>query len=274
MITLIEVRTLQGTLLSLPLDDISGGYSVQDIDGIDPVDATVISSDFAGTDGEQFQTSSVGKRNIVLTLGLETDYITNSVRSLRKNLYNFFLPKSNISLRIYDDDGPTVDIEGRIESCKTKLLSQEPQAEISILCLDPEFVNIESTTLTGSTVSSSAINLYEYDGDIETGFVFSLSVNQTLTEFTIYNTGPDGITRSLDIQASLIAGDIISISTVSGDKYVRRTRAGVTTSLLYGMPTQSDWLQIYPGVNRFRVYITGSTPIPYTVTYTELYGGL
>lgn len=274
MLTLIEARTLQGTLLSLPLDDISGGYSVQDVDGLDPVDATIVSSDFAGTDGEQYQSSSVGKRNIVLTLGLESDFLTNSVRTLRKNLYNFFLPKSWVSLRFYDDDGLTVEIPGRVETCKSKLFTQEPQAEVSILCFDPEFVNTSTSTESGSTVNSTTNNLYQYEGDIATGFVLTLNVNQTLTEFTVYNTGPDGITRSLDIQASLASGDVVTISTVEGNKYVKRTRLGVTTSLLYGMSTQSDWLQLFPGDNHFRVYITGATPIPYTIAYTELYGGL
>jgi hypothetical protein len=274
VITLIEARTLQGTLLSLPLDDISGGYSVQDVDGLDPVDATIISSDFAGTDGEQYQSSSIGKRNIVLTLGLETDYVENSVRSLRKNLYNFFLPKSYVSLRFYDDDGLTVDISGRVESCKSKLFTQDPQAEVSILCFDPELVNVTPTTISGSTVSSTTSNLYQYDGDIATGFTLTLNVNQTMTEFTVYNTGPDGIVQSLDIQASLVSGDVVTISTVEGNKYVRRTRSGVTTSLLYGMTPQSSWVQLAPGGNRFRVYNTGGTPIPYSITYSELYGGL
>lgn len=274
MITLIEARTLQGTLLSLPLGDISGGYSVQDVDGLDPVDASIVSSDFAGTDGEQYQSASVGKRNIILTLGLETDYVTNTVRSLRKKLYNFFLPKKQVSLRFYDDEGLIVDIAGRIETCKSKLFTQEPQMEISVLCFDPEFVNTTVSTVPGSTVNSTTSNLYQYDGDIQTGFTLTLNVNQTLTEFTVYNTGEDGIVRSLDIQASLVSGDVVTISTVSGNKYVRRTRAGVTTSLLYGMTTQSEWVELYPGDNHFRVYITGATPMPYTIAYTELYGGL
>lgn len=273
MITLIEARTLQGTLLSLPLGDISGGYSVQDVDGLDPVDATIISSDFAGTDGEQYQNSSVGKRNIVLTLGLETDYITNTVRSLRKKLYGFFLPKSQINLRFYEDEDLVVDISGRVETCKSKLLSQDPQAEISILCFDPDFLNVSPSTFPGSTVSTSATTVVDYDGDIETGLVFTLNVNRALSEFTIYNAGEDGVIRSLDVQASFVSGDIVKVSTVSGDKYVTLTRLGVTTSLLYAMSTQSDWIELNPGENHFRVYATGAA-IPYSVTYTERYGGL
>lgn len=273
MITLVEARTPQGTLLSLPLDDISGGYSLQKIAGLDPVKATIVSSPFANADGEQFQSSRREKRNIVVTLGIESDYITNSVRSLRKGLYDFFKPKTSVSLRFYDDEGLTVSIDGKVESFDSDLFSQEPTVDISILNFDPDFINVSSSTFSGSTVSTSATTIVDYDGDIETGLVLTLSVNRTLTEFTLYNTGEDGIVRSIDIQASFVSGDVVKVSTVSGNKYVTLTRSGVTTSLLYAMSTQSDWIELNPGENHFRVYATGAA-IPYSVTYTERYGGL
>lgn len=273
MITLVEARTLQGTLLSLPLGDVSGGYSIQKITGLDPVKATIVSSPFSNTDGEQYQSSRREKRNIVVSLGVETDYLTNSVRSLRKRLYDFFRTKSYVNLRFYDDDGLTVAIDGRVESFDSDLFTEEPSIDISILCFDPDFVNVSSNTFSGSTVATSTNGLVQYDGDIETGFVFTLNVNRTLTEFTIYNTGPDGIVRSLDVAASLVSGDVVTVSTISGSKYVRLTRAGVTTSLLYGMTTQSDWIEFQSGENHFRVYAIGAA-IPYSITYTKRYGGL
>lgn len=273
MITLIEARSLQGTLLSLPMGDISGGYSIQKVAGLDPVKATIVSSPFANADGEDYQSSRREKRNIVMTLGIESDYITNTVRSLRKGLYDFFKPKTSVSLRFYDDEGLTVSIDGRVESFDSDLFDQNPVVDISILNFDPDFLNVSPSTFSGSTVSTSATTVVDYDGDIETGFVFTLSVNRTLTEFTVYNTGEDGIVRSLDVQASLVSGDTVVISTVSGNKYVTLTRLGVTSSLLYSMSTQSDWLELNPGENHFRAYATGAA-IPYSVAYTERYGGL
>lgn len=273
MITLIEARTLQGTLLSLPMDDISGGYSVQKITGLDPVKATIVSSPFANSDGEQPQSSRREKRNIVLSLGIETDSITNSVRSLRKGLYDFFKPKSWASLRFYDDEGLTVSIDGQVESFDSDLFSQDPTVDISILNFDPDFQNVSSSTFSGSTVSTSATTVVDYDGDIETGFVFTLNVNRTLGEVTVYNAGEDGVIRSLDVQASFVSGDVVKVSTVSGDKYVTLTRLGVTSSLLYAMSPQSDWIELNPGENHFRAYATGAA-VPYSVAYTERYGGL
>jgi Siphovirus-type tail component, C-terminal domain/Phage tail protein RIFT-related domain len=271
LITLVEVRTPQGDLLSLPLGDISGGYSVQEVAGLDPVKATIVSSAFASTDGEQYQSSRRESRNITMKLGIETDYVTNSVRSLRKKLYGYFLPKSVVNLRFYDDDDFVVNIEGRVESCETSLFSEETVTDISILCFDPDFLDNNLSVLPGSTVSSTVETLIDYEGEIETGFVFTLNINRTLTEFTLYNRGEDNIVQSFDVQASFVAGDIVSISTVFGNKYVTLTRSGTTSSLLYAQ--SGSWLELMPGSNHFRAYATGAA-IPYSLSYVARYGGL
>jgi Phage tail protein len=271
VITLVEARTPQGTLLSLPLADISGGYSVQDISGLDPVQATIVSSAFAATDGEQYQSSRREKRNITMKVGIEPDYVTNSVRELRKKLYNYFLPKKVVDLRFYDDEGLVVNINGTVENCVSALFSDVPVADISILCFDPDFLDNVPVTIPRSTVSSTVETLIQYEGEIETGFVFTLNVNRSLTEFTLYNRGPDNTIQSFDIQASLVAGDIVTVSTVSGSKSVMLTRAGVTSSLLYAQ--SGAWIEFFEGDNHFRAYAVGAG-IPYTLSYTARYGGL
>lgn len=271
MITLIEASSPEGNLLSLPLDDYSGGYSIQDMGGLDPVKATLVSSAFAGTDGEQYQSSRRESRNITMKLGIETDYVTNSVAQLRDRLYDFFLPKSVVYLKFHDDSGRVVNIEGRVETCECPLFAQEPKADISIMCFESDFIDDDSVSSTGSTVSSTVETLIQYPGNIETGFVFTLNVNRTLTEFTLYNRGIDNVIQSIDIQASLVAGDVVTISTESGNKYVTLLRSGSTSSLLYAQ--SGSWVKLLKGDNRFRAYASGAA-IPYALTYTPRYGGL
>lgn len=273
MITMMEVRTPQGTLLSLPLADTSSGIIVQEINGLDPVKATLVSSSFAMMDGAQYQTSRRDLRNITMTLGLSPDYVVNSVRDLRSRLMQFFMPKSQVSLRFYMDDGLIVDILGRVESFETPLFTQEPKVDISILCFDPDFMGTAPVDLTGSTVSTSVETHVVYEGTVETGFVFTLNVDRTLTEFTIYNRPPDNSIRSLDFQASLIAGDVLTISTIPGAKSVMLNRSGADSSLLYGMSPQSNWIEFFPGDNYLQVYAVGAA-IPYGIEYTARYGGL
>lgn len=273
MLTLVEARTPQGTLLSLPLDDISSGITVEDIEGLDPVKATIVSSGYASRDGVQYQSSRREARNIKITLGLEADYIMSSIRELRKQLYGFFLPKSPVSLRFYDSEGLTVDIPGRVESCDTPLFTDKPSVDVSIICFDSDFLDTSPTEISNSTVSGASDSIVQYAGDIGTGFIFTLNVDRDLTEFTIYNRPPDDVTRTLDFAATLQVGDVLTISSVSGSKEITLTRSGVDTSLLYGMSPQSSWIEFFPGENHYRVYAEGDA-IPYSISYITHYGGL
>ena len=171
------------------------------------------------------------------------------------------------------DDGSIVDIAGRVESFESPLFSNEPKVDISIICFDSDFIDSTSVTLSGSTVSSTAETHLDYEGTIETGFVFVLHVNRSLTEFTIYNRPPDNNPRVLDVAAAMVSGDTLTISTINGSKSVLLTRSGITTSLLYAMSSQSSWVDFQPGDNYFRIYATGAA-IPYTITFTPRYGGL
>lgn len=273
MLTLVEARNMQGALLSLPLDNVVGGYSLRDALGLDPVKATIVSSSFAGVDGAQYQTSRREERNIKLKLGFEPDYVMSSVRDLRLKAYNFFMPKSKVDLRFYDSSGLVVNISGYVESCETPLFTDEPGVDVSILCLDSDFLDSTSTVMNGSSTPDTTEDLYHYAGSVETGINFVFNINRALTEFTIYHRGPDGLLRSMDFADSFVNGDILTINTVTGSKVVTLTRAGSTSSLLRAKSPQSGWLELLPGDNYIRVYATGAG-IPFTITYTTRYGGL
>jgi hypothetical protein len=273
MLTKVEARNRQGALLSLPLDDVSDGFVLGDVQGLDPVKATLVSSSFAGADGSQYLASRREDRNIKLTIELQPDFITSTVRDLRKNLYNFFMSKSEVNLRFYDSDGLVVEIWGRVETCETALFSPEPAMDISVMCFEPDFLGMVPVTLNGMSVSNETETLVPYDGTVETGIQFVFNINRPLTEFTFYHRPPDGTVRQMDIAASFIAGDVLTINTVQGAKFATLTRAGSTSSLLYAVSPQSTWIEFMQGDNHIRIYATGAA-IPYDIVYTTRYGGL
>lgn len=273
MLTKFDVRTAQGDQVTLELDDTSQGYIVQEISGLDPVKATLVSSSFAGTDGEQYQSSRRETRNIKIQLGLDPDPFTDTVRSLRKRLYGYFMPKSEVTLVFYMDDGLTVNIVGRVESCETALFTQEPAVDISIICYDPDFYVPTPVRIPGSSTAGNVNSVVSYDGEVETGIVFKLSVNRTLTDFSIYHTLPSGELRQLDFSAPLVSGDVLTISTVTGDKGATLSHLGSSSSVLYAISPQSSWIEMAPGKNLLRVYAAGAG-VPYTIDYTTRYGGL
>jgi hypothetical protein len=277
MITQLDIRSAQGDLLSLPLDDVTDGIIVENIEGLDPVKATIVSSSFANGPGSQYQSSHRENRNIKIRLGLEPDYVVDSVSDLRNRLYDYLMPQSEVTLNFIRDDAPEVSITGRVETFESDLFVQEPAVDISIVCFDPDFVDPDEVTLTGSTSSSSTMSdgqlTVNYPGTSQTGVEIVISVNRTESDFTVYHETPDGSIRTLEFVGSLLSGDVLTLSTVYGDKRADLTRSSVTTSVLYGVSPQSTYIQLTRGTNKLRIYTTGAA-IPYTINYFNRYGGL
>jgi hypothetical protein len=277
MLNKVEVTTNQGALLELPLGDSSEGYLVKEIEGLDPVKANLVSSSVANMDGEQYQSSRRETRNIVIKLGLEPDYNLLTARALRNNLYKFFMPKSTVGMRFYDDDFGFVDISGKVETFDCPLFTQEPEATISLLCYEPDFYDPTPVIFEGLTTSGTNEALIDYEGTSETGFVFNIVADQAAPEgLTIFHRGPDNAASTLEFTEPLSVGDTLDISTVSGAKGATLTNdISGTDSILKGITPQSAWINLFPGANYIRVF-TGETgpAIPFTIAYTTKHGGL
>lgn len=273
MLTKVEVVTAQGTVLSLPLQDASLGYVVKDIAGLDPVKATITQSKFAQVDGTKKQASSRDGRNIVIKLGYAPDYVTNDIRQLRNYLYQYVMPKSTVLLKFYMDDVLFAQISGDVESCEAPLFSKEPEVNISIINFQPDFLAPASVGVSGNTVADATEQVINYPGSTPTGIVFTLNLNRSLSEFMIYNRLPSGDIQSLEYVGPLINADKLEITTVTGSKGAVLTRAGLANSVLYSVSPVSAWVNLFPGVNNFRVLASGAA-IPFTVDYIARYGGL
>jgi len=273
MITKVQAINAAGSLLDLELGDVSDGYALEEIGGLGPVKATIVSSSYAKLDGSQYQSARREARNITFKIGLEPDYSSQTVQGLRRALYAYFMPKSAVSLKFFDADGTEYDIAGRVETCEPDIFTQEPMMNVSIINFDPDFLAPATTRITGNTTDLTTLQNITYPGTIEAGFLFTLNVNRVESDFTIYMTGPDNSVSQLDFIDSLLSGDKIEISTVPGNKYVQRTRGGVVTQVLYAVTPQSKWVNLQPGLNKIRVYTTGAA-IPWTLDYVPRYGGL
>lgn len=272
-ITKFDVTNRRGNILTLSMIDEDAQYLVNDIDGLQPTQATLSSSSYSGVDGEIFQSAKRAARNIKIKLDLEPDYATDTYTSLRQNLYRFFLPKSQITLRFYQDTGLYVDIVGIVEDFSTPLFDQDPSVTISVMCYQPDLVDPRIVQLSGHTVADTTPTVIDYSGNVEAGTVLTLNVNRPLTDFTMYNVDEGGNIFQLDFTGSLIAGDVLVISSLTGNKGITLTRSGVSSSYLYGRSAQSSWIQLFEGTNNFRVY-TSAEPIPYILEYQVRYGGL
>jgi Phage tail protein len=273
LLTQVEVRNSAGTVLTLPIGQSFGGYFLKGITGLDPVKATIVTSSYADRDGAEYESARRDIRNPVLSIGFDPDWVTQTPKTLRDNLYNWFMTKSQVELRFYEDSGLVVTIVGRVESNSAPRFTSDPDSTISVICPIPDFQGMTNNLISGTSVATGVESALTYVGTSETGFVLDVNVNRAISGFSMYARGVDGAQYELDFSASLVAGDIVEISTVIGNKYATLTRAGVQSSLLYGISPSSPWLTLQPGINNLRLLIPGAA-IPYTIAYTDKYGAL
>lgn len=273
MLERIEVSTSRGNTLSIPLNGGDLGYFILPIDGLDPVKATLVSSSVASSDGEVYQSSRREGRNIVFKIGVDTSQLFGSVSALRRKLQSFLMPKSEVTLRFFSDDMPTVEIVARVESFDFPLFVQEPEATVSVMCYDPDFIDPEVITVSGTSTTTPVEGAIEYVGDVETGVVFRITIPYATSQFSIRHRSSDNTVGAIDFSENLLAGDIIEISTVSGDKYVDLIRSNSRSSILWGMSPFSNWINLFPETNYISVVAQGAG-LPYTIAYNTRYGGL
>jgi hypothetical protein len=273
MLTKVQATNRRGTILTLAIGEDDNPYQINDIEGLEPVKATLIASSYAGGEGEVFQSATREARNIKIKLDLDPDFDTQTYTSLRQGLYSFFSPKSQVKLRFFSDSGLYVDINGVVEDFSSPQFQQDPKVDISIMCHQPDLVDPRIVQVDGFTVDDTTFTVLEYPGTVETGTVVTLNINRTLTEFTIYNIDEGGNLLQLDFTGELEADDVLVVSSLRGSKGITLTRSGISSSLLYGKSPQSQWIQLDQGDNNFRIYAPGD-PVPYVLEYVVRYGGL
>jgi hypothetical protein len=269
----VEFTTKNGNTLVIPMYDGADGYFFDSVDGLDPVKATLVSSSSANVDGEQYQSSRREPRNLVFKMGVDVSQIFGSVSQLRRKMMGLLMPKAEVTLRFFSDDFPAVDIVGIVESFDWPLFVEEPEVTLTILCHKPDFIDLTTATVASQTTPGSVETVVDYEGSIETGFKFRMTVNRALSGFTILHRSPTDILSSFEFEEALVAGDLLEISTVTGSKEVMLTRAGTKSSILYAMAPYSNWINLFPGANRISVVAEGAG-IGYSIEYINRYGGL
>lgn len=283
LLTRLRAQNSQGDILEFPLENPSNGYVVRDIQGMGPVKATLVSSSYAMKDGARYHTSRREPRNIVIQLGLTPDYGSMNPQHLRASLYRYFMPKTSVKLffDLFDrfdtniiTQNLNVEIDGRVESFEVNQFTKDPTVDLSIICYDPDFVDPVLQTFNGDTVDDLTEVTLDYSGSVDTGVLFTLLPDSLINDFSIYHVGPEDRLSTINFTLPLSPGDTLEINSVVGNKYANlRDITGVETSVLYGVTSQSAWLELKPGPNRIRVYTTDG-PVPYKIEYTNKYGGL
>lgn len=283
MLTQLEVFTPGVTTAPLPVT--SGTPStdplqIRNIDGLEPVKADVNTSRYGSVDGEFYISSSVGKRNIVITIGLNPNWADQTYEALRKILYLYFMPKTQVTLKFTSTHMPPVQISGYVESCEPSIFSKDPEMQVSIICNQPYFEAISASALSGTTtaLTDNTTTDVDYPGDIPVGFIMDISADSGGTTFTnsevrIINTTPT--LQFYAVVATVDSTKFLRVSTVQGDKYVKQypLPSGTPTNILGKATPGNIWWPLQKGINKIKVQV--ATPgQSWSIHYFARYGGL
>lgn len=283
MLTEVKAYSSWRSAPTLPLLD--GGRAetdliqIRNIDGLDPVKAAVNTSPLGSVDGTSYVGSSVPSRNIVLTIHPNPDWDLWTHESLRKIIYQYFMPKRPTRLVFYSDDMGPVEISGVVESVGVNIFSKDPEYLVSIICPDPYFTALEPTVITGQTVRPGDPDTFvvDYKGNIEAGIHLSVSqVSGPSPEFVHVQVGYPTVTY-LVMDASVDSGKYLEMSSIPMKKFVQNVDigTGVITNLLSktNIEEGSTWPVFQPGEQDFYV-ISDQGVQDWELSFFERFGGL
>lgn len=256
---------------------------IRNIDGLDPVKASVNTSPFGSVDGTSHVGSSVLDRNIVLTVHPNPDWNIWSFEGLRRLLYSYFMPKRPTRLVFYSDDIPPVEISGIVESVEANQFSKDPEFLVSVICPQPYFTSLDPIVVTGQAVrpadrDAGEVIEIDYNGNIDTGIYVKVTHSSDPPPTLIGIQLGDPIISYFNVAAAVSSSKYFEMSSVAMKKFVQNVDigSGVITNLLSKVQIQegSKWPIIFqPGVNEFAV-MTDAGEQDWELVYFERFGGL
>lgn len=278
MLTKVRAYSSWEFVETLPLADDGRAETdliqILDITGLEPVEAAINTVPFGSLDGDAYVGSSVGRRNIVMTIKPNPNWVDWTYEKLRRVLYTYFMPKRLVRLVFETDEIAPVEILGYVESINPAIFSKNGEIQISVICPYPYFTAVTPIVVTGTT--NGAPLEFDYDGSIETG------INLEVT----YVSGLPLVSALVQIEQSAFesfaASGLIGefhyfiMNSVPGNKYVRvvNTITGIITNLLATVREDSVWPTIKPGPNYFSITTEGTAVNDWELTYYKRYGGL
>lgn len=282
-------------------DPDSSGFAIRSIEGLGPVKANLRLTELATLDGAIDNGGRLTTRNIVFSFVFMG---TPTVEDTRLKSYKYFPIRQNIKIEI-ETDNRKVYTEGRVETNTPKIFGNEREgSQISILCPNSYFQDIDDTNITFSTLENnftfpfsnesltepliefgniinvSSANI-EYKGDNETGMSIHMHITGPITNIGLQRYGTEEKLMLSDSRIESIIGsgtqpgDEIIMNTEKGNKSVYLIRNGINYNILNALISPINWLQLRTGDNVFTFSgVTEGSGIQYNVKFRNLYEGV
>ena len=239
-------------------------YAIANIDGFDPPDSTINTTQDAGQDGSVYNSSRINDRTITITLAVNSPAEDNRIE-----LYQYF--KTKFPVRLYYKNGRrNVYIDGYVQSFQVAYFDKKETVQIVVTCPKPLLNGAESNIQEFSSIISSfefpfsiaeegiEFSRIELDleksiinnGDIETGASINIHAIGTVVNPKIVNETTD---EHMFFNLTLHDGDTLIINTRKGEKNITLRSGGEDINKIGSLVIGSKWLTLNPDDNVFMV---------------------
>lgn len=263
-------------------------FTIEDIQGLNPPDATINTSQISLIDGGKYNSAKVNMRQLLIAFAIEYSASYNRIQ-----VYSVLKSKQWIRM-YYTGDYRDVYIDGYIESIGVSHFAMKQVVTVSILCPEPYFKSAQDVVDElkniinsfhfpfSSTAAPQIVFGYfsndvgitvENEGDVECGMIIELYARSPITNPKIYNY----ITQDfIGVNYSMEIADLIRIDTRKGHKTVTLMRDGAETNLFNYVMPNSTWLQLAAYGSTFVYEVASGTlgDLLVTFTHSNLYEGV
>lgn len=257
----LKIETSDKSLVELTQNETK--YQVVSITGLNPPQAQINTSSIAGMDGGLFNSAKLQTRNIVITIRINGDVERN-----RLNLYKYFRTKDYCKI-YYKNGSRDVFIEGYVENVDCDYFTKSELAQISIICPNPYFKDLEIMTddiskviqmfkfpftinmnapIPFSKIETNKVTDIVNTSESETGLIIYASFYGNVRNFEIRNTGTG---ENMRIIYPFIDGDVLTVDCNKGNKSIILTRDARKINLVPYLRKGSTFLQLNSGDNHF-----------------------
>lgn len=247
----------------IELTNNEGIYQVVKIAGLNPPNADINASNYANSDGFSFDSSRIPNRQIVITI-----YINGDVEKNRLTLYKYFRNKEWCKI-YYENDSRNVFIEGYVQTFEVTPFVQKQVAQISILCPDPYFKDLDTIVKSISKVTKKFTFPFSIDKDYpipfssletekvtnvindsesKTGLIINVTFLGSVNKLEVRNIDTGEI---FIIEYEFIQNDKLVINCNRGNKSVILTRNAIEYNLIPYVKKGSKFFQLEIGDNNF-----------------------
>lgn len=272
------------------------GLAITSITGLGAPTANINTTDFPTGDGGVFNSARTETRNIVIEMKLLE---APTIEAARLLTYKYFPVKKPLTL-VFETESRRVYCIGYVESNEQEHFSEWTKCQISIICPFPFFYSteIQETMFYGVTpkfefaveptnaiefgdIYHNDTRVLSYLGDVETGVVIKMRAVGDVKNITIYNTSTYEIMKVNTDKLEAMTGkgfgkgDVITISTIKGQKTMILLRDGVEYNIVNCLGKNTAWFTLQKGDNIFAFSAeVGSNELTFSIESRIVYEGI